>query len=177
MSWRDSWRRFRAADSGSITAEFVILFPVVMYIFLLGIETSLWNTRELMLRRATNLAVRDVRLSTATPPSYEEMRRAICARSIFISGCEANLRIEMQALPLADWARVTSQAKCVEKGGAVDPALDYRPGQQNELMMVRVCRMFDPIFPGGGLGRKISQEHGGEYAVRVVTGFVAEPRS
>ena len=170
-------RRFCGTQSGSVTVEFVLLFPAALYILLMSCEVGLWNTRELMLRRATNLVIREVRLTTGAPPSYEEMKQAICERSIFTDGCMENLRVEMRALPISAWSNVTGPAQCIDHEEDVDPLDGFKPGQQNELMIVRVCRLFDPIMPGGGFGNKVAENSENEYGVRVTSAFVTEPLS
>lgn len=102
--------RFRRSEAGGVTIEFVILLPLVFYFFFLALETGLWSAREIMLRRATNLAVRDVRLATGSTPSYDAMKALICERSVFDAGCIENIRIEMRAMPIADWADLSGAA-------------------------------------------------------------------
>ena len=168
--------RFRKSEDGGVTIEFVILFPLALYFFFLALETGLWSAREIMLRRATNLAVRDVRLSTGNTPNYEAMKTLICERSVCQAGCLEGIRIQMEAMPVADWADLTGPAPCVDRTEDYDAANDYKPGQQNNLMMMRVCRLFDPLLPGTGLGRQLPEGSDGEYGVRITTAFVTEPR-
>ncbi|MEM5543267.1 TadE/TadG family type IV pilus assembly protein [Sulfitobacter sp. AS92] len=168
--------RFRPSEAGGVTIEFVILLPLVFYFFFLALETGLWSAREIMLRRATNLAVRDVRLSTGATPSYDAMKALICERSVFEAGCLEGIRIEMQAKPVADWADFSGPAPCVDRDEDYDPANGFLPGQQNNLMMMRVCRLFDPLLPGTGLGRRLPEGSDSQYGVRVTTAFVTEPR-
>lgn len=169
-------RRFFAAEDGSVTVEFVILFPMVMYIFFMGIEVAFWEAREILLRRATDLTIRDVRISTADPPTYEEMKAMICARAMFGTSCRDDLRIEMRALPLDQWTSVTDPARCIDRKEDVDPLATFQPGEENRLMLVRVCRLFQPILPGTGIGHRLAQEADGEFGIRVVSAYVTEPR-
>ena len=168
--------RFHRSEAGGVTIEFVILLPLAFYFFFLALETGLWSAREIMLRRATNLAVRDVRLATGSVPGYDAMKALICERSVFDAGCIENIRIEMRAMPIADWADLSGAAPCVDRDEDFDPANGFLPGQQNNLMMMRVCRLFDPLLPGTGLGRKLPEGSDGTYGVRVTTAFVTEPR-
>ncbi len=168
--------RFRRSEAGGVTVEFVILLPLVFYFFFLALETGLWSAREIMLRRATNLAVRDVRLATGATPDYDAMKALICERSVFDAGCLENIRIEMRAMPIADWADLGGPAPCVDRDEDFDPANGFLPGQQNNLMMMRVCRLFEPLLPGTGLGRQLPEGSDGQYGVRVTTAFVTEPR-
>lgn len=169
-------KRFRGSEEGSVTIEFVILVPLVLYFFFLALETGLWSAREIMLRRATNLAVRDVRLATGNTPSYEAMKALICERSVFTAGCLNGIRIEMRSMPLAQWADIEGPAPCVDRSEEFDPANGFMPGQQNNLMLMQVCRLFEPLLPGTGLGRRLPEGSAGEYGVRITTAFVTEPR-
>ncbi len=167
---------FRKSESGSVTIEFVILVPIVLYLFFMALETGLWSAREIMLRRATNMVARDVRLSAGDPPNYEEMKQMICSRSFFSAGCMNSIRIQMQAMPVQQWRNITTSVPCVDREEDFDPANNFIPGQQNDLMLVRVCRLFDPLLPGTGLGRKLPENSDGEYGVRITTAFVTEPQ-
>lgn len=177
MSPRRIGRRLAADRTAAVTVEFALLFPVVAYLFVVAFELGLWHLREMTLRHATASVMREVRVNTGRPPDYEEMKAAICARSLFRGGCEESLRIEMRGLPLARWRDIADRAACVDRREPVEPLTTFRPGAGNELMVLRVCRLFEPIVPGGALGRRLAENTGGEYGVRVVTAFVAEPIS
>ena len=168
--------QFRSSESGAVTIEFVILVPIVLYLFFMALETGLWSAREIMLRRATNIVAREVRLSSANPPSYEEMKAMICDKSFFSAGCLDSLRIQMQAMPVPQWRNISGVVPCVDREEDFDPANNFIPGQQNDLMLGRVCRLFDPLLPGTGLGRKLPENSDGEYGVRITTAFVTEPQ-
>lgn len=167
---------FKRSEEGGVTIELALLVPIVLYLFFLALETGLWSARDIMLRRATNVVVREVRLSTANPPSYEAMKERICERSFFQKGCLEGIRVEMRSMPISSWADISGAAPCVDHEESFDPANSFMPGQENNLMMVRVCRLFEPLLPGTGLGRKLPENSAGEYGVRVVTAFVTEPK-
>ena len=167
---------FSKSEDGAVTIEFVILLPAVFYLFCLALETGLWNAREIMLRRATNLVAREVRLSTANPPSYEDMKAMICERSFFSAGCMQSIRIEMQAMPVSEWRNVSGSTPCIDREEDYEPVNNFGFGRENDLMLVGVCRLFDPLLPGTGLGRRLPENSDGEYGVRITTAFVTEPR-
>jgi hypothetical protein len=48
-------------------------------------------------------------------------------------------------------------------------------GGNNELMMVRVCALFRPMFPSTGLGLNLRYDGDGNYAIVATTAFVNEP--
>jgi len=171
-----SLKKFRKSEFGGVTIEFAILVPLVLYFFFMALETGLWSAREIMLRRATNMVAREVRLSSTNPPNYQEMKAMICEQSFFNAGCMNSIRIQMQALPITEWSELSDPVPCVDREEDYDPANTFTPGQENDLMMVRVCRLFDPLLPGTGLGRKLPENSDGEYGVRITTAFVTEPR-
>jgi Flp pilus assembly protein TadG len=169
-------RRFGQAQDGAVTVEFVILLPLLLYVFMMGFELGLLNVRHLFLHRATDLVARDIQISTKTPPTYDELKQQICDRALFQSDCIDSIRIEMRALPLADWADATRSAACVDREESdSEPTQNYQPGQQNDLMLIRVCRLFEPIFPGSGLGHRLDKNSDDEYGLIVFSGFVSEP--
>jgi hypothetical protein len=47
-------------------------------------------------------------------------------------------------------------------------------GGQNQLMLVKACAIFNPIFPSTGLGLQLVRDDGG-YAVTAFSAFVNEP--
>ncbi|SFP66172.1 TadE/TadG family type IV pilus assembly protein [Tranquillimonas alkanivorans] len=169
-------RRFLTETSGSSTVEFVILFPVLMALFMLAFELGLLGVRDVMLQRATDLTVRDLRLSTGNAPSYESIRDRICDRALIIPECQSSLRIEMQPVPASDWANIAGDAKCVDRSAEVKPANVFVPGQENELMLIRICALFDPIFPTTGLAYRLPKNGQGEYGIQANAAFVTEPQ-
>lgn len=169
-------KKFRLSEFGGVTIEFTILVPLVLYFFFMALEAGLWSSREIMLRRATNMVAREVRLSSTNPPDYQEMKAMICDKSFFSAGCMSSIRIQMEALPITEWSELSAPAPCIDREEDYDPANTFMPGQENDLMMVRVCRLFDPLLPGTGLGRKLPENSDGEYGVRITTAFVTEPR-
>lgn len=171
-------RRFGQAQDGAVTVEFVILLPLLLYVFMMGFELGLLNVRHLFLHRATDLVARDIQISTKTPPTYAELKQQICDRALFQQDCVDSIRIEMRALPLADWADATRTVACVDREESdSEPTQNYQPGQQNDLMLIRVCRLFKPIFPGSGLGHRLPKNSEEEYGLVVFSGFVSEPVS
>lgn len=87
--------RFKRAEDGSLTVEFVILFPLYMFFILGAIEYSMVTIQQSMLERSMDLVVRDIRLGTGSGPTHDSIKDAICSRSSIISNCSDNLRLEM----------------------------------------------------------------------------------
>ena len=52
---------------------------------------------------------------------------------------------------------------------------EFTPGQQNQLMLLRACLRFDPLFPIDALGSALVKDANGQSAIYAMTAFVQEP--
>jgi len=69
-------RDLRRKEDGNATIEFAILFPAFIMIFLSAFESGLLMTRQVLLDRAVDLTVRDIRLRTwlpGPPPTHDDL--------------------------------------------------------------------------------------------------------
>lgn len=80
-------RRFLRNETGSSTVEFCILLPAFLALFISSYEAGLLMVRNVMLERGVDLAVRDLRLGTPEPPTFEEFKQSICDNSLIIANC------------------------------------------------------------------------------------------
>ena len=71
-------RRRMGREDGNATIEFVILFPMVIFLLVSAVEVGFITIRHTMLDRAVDLTVRDIRLGTGNSPQYAEIRDAFC---------------------------------------------------------------------------------------------------
>lgn len=174
-------RLFRAREKGNASIEFVLIFPAFMILFVSAFEAGLMMTRHVMLERATDITVRGLRLGTWTPPTHEQMKKSICNVAGIIPHCMENLRLELRKVSKVTWQPLDRGASCVDRSVPFNP-LDtsfealVKPGGENELMIVRVCAIVDPIFPATGLGLQLPRDHKGGYALVSTSAFVNEPK-
>jgi hypothetical protein len=169
--------REETRERGQATIEFVILFPVFMGLFLMSFEASLLLTRQLMLERALDVVMRDVRLSTGTTWRQDQLRADVCDNATVLPDCNANLVIEMTRIDTANYVIPSTNAPCIERtetAQAFDIDNLLTQGAPNELMLVRACYVIDPVFPGHGLGLEIV-ERAGEIQLVAASAFVQEP--
>lgn len=171
---------FRRADEGNATVEFVIVFPLMLLIMAYGIDLAFVNLRYAALERALDLTVRDIRLGTGTAPQHDEIKDLICVRASFIENCDENLRLEMINIDPRNWVDIDPNADCTDKSEEVSPVRTFVNGQENELMILRVCARNNPIFPDAalGLGKDLASDPDGEkqYSLVSTTAFVQEPQ-
>jgi len=169
--------RLRRDESGSSAVEFVILFPMFMAIFFAGFESGYLMLRNVMLERSVDLAVRQLRLGTPTPPSFDQFKQQICNETFFISDCQNRLQVQLRPVNMTTWGPLNGDPRCIDVESTIDPfdQTEYLVGGNNELMMVRVCALFRPMFPTTGLGLNMQYDGDGNYALVVTTAFVNEP--
>lgn len=172
-------RKLRNNEDGSATIEFVLLFPMIMFLFLTGFEAGYYMLRNVMLERAVDIAVRDVRLSNGQVPGFAALKKRICDEAAILPNCMRNLQVEMRPVRIQAGAVASVQgpARCVDVNSTANP-LDgtlYETGQENQLMVVRVCALSQPMFPSTQLGLGMRANGNGDYALVATTAFVTEP--
>lgn len=167
-------RRWRRED-GNATIEFVLLFPAFMTLFLVVFETGLLLTRGVMLDRGVDVAMRQLRLGTLDPMTHDGLKNEICEQSVIIPDCNNAVLVELRPISKTTWEPLTHSATCVDRTEEVQPVLDFVTGISNEMMLVRVCAVFDPFFPTTGLAASIKLDKSGAYALVTTSAYVNEP--
>ncbi len=173
---------FRRKDDGNATIEFVLLFPAFITLFLMGFESGYFMVRNVMLERGVDIAIRDVRLGNGNVPQFEDLRKRICDEAVMLRDCEASLQIEVQEIAIAPGgvATMDTTPRCRNKMDREANALDdttYDVGDENSMMIVRVCLLQDPLFPTTGIGAGLGVDEVGNYAMIATSAFVNEPGS
>jgi TadE-like protein len=168
--------RFSRSEDGSATIEFAITFPAMLFLMLSGVELGMVTLHHSMLERALDMTVRDIRLGTGTAPQHDEIKTMICARAGFIDNCNDNLRLEMIQVDPRSWTDISTDADCTDQSVEVTPVRSFVNGLENELMFLRACAKFDPVFPTTGLGQNMVKDASGQYSLVSTSAFVQEPR-
>ncbi len=167
--------RLSRREDGNATIEFVLLFPALITLFLMVVETGVLMTRGVMLDRAVDMSMRELRLGTLTPMTPAGLRSSICKNALIISNCQNVLTVELRPISTTTWTPLTGATSCVNRDANIKPVLDFHPGIKNEMMLVRVCAIFDPFFPTSGLAAQIKVDNSGGYALVAMSAYVNEP--
>ncbi len=167
--------RFWRDERANPTLEFVIMFPVMVFFMLSSVELGFITMRHTMLERALDLTVRDIRLGTGTAPQHSELKTRICDRAGMIPDCGQNLRIEMIQVDPRNWVEPDPTPDCTNQAKDVKPVRSFENGQENQLMLIRVCVKYRPIFPLTGLGNALTKDGAGYAAMVSSSAFVQEP--
>ncbi|MGR3495733.1 TadE/TadG family type IV pilus assembly protein [Citreimonas sp.] len=169
-------KRFRRDERGNVTIEFVIWFSVVFMLLASGIEIAYMNLRHAMLERAVDVAVRDIRLGTGTPPDYEAVRENICRIAEIVQDCNGNLTLEMIQVSPRDLVGFTEAADCRNVEEEPRPVRNFAAGVDNQMMLLRACMSFEPVFPTIGMGANLHHDEQGYSWLVAKSAFVQEPR-
>lgn len=177
---RQTLRAFRTDESGVVTVQFVIIFPVFFAFFLMTYENGIISVRHVMLERGIDIAVRDVRIGSITDPTQNSIRKRICEVSMIIPDCENQMQVEMVRRDPRSWADLDSNIQCTDRSVASQPVTNFTNGKNNELVLVRACVRIDPMMPTTGIGKAIVESNsgasaGGSYALIATAAFVVEP--
>ncbi|NIZ63103.1 pilus assembly protein TadE [Sedimentitalea sp. CY04] len=171
-----SLRKFRGREDGNATVEFAIVVPLFLMVLVSTVELGLITIKQTMLERALDQTVRDIRLGTGAVQQHNDIRDSICARSGFIDNCSTSLRLEMVQVDPYNWVAIDETPDCITAVEEVQPVRSFTSGQSNELMFIRACMKFNPIFPQWGLGDSLQKDGDGRVSLFASSAFVQEPR-
>lgn len=175
FSWlRARLGRFRRDESGTSTIEFVIVFPVFAFLLCSAAESGILMLRQVMLDRALDLTVRDLRLQEFPAVTHDQVKTRICAEATVIPDCTNAVLVEMRQVNKGATLPST-RTPCVDRAATVQSATTFTQGKDNQMMLIRACAVFDPLFPGAGLGLDLAKDATGAYALISTTAFVVEP--
>ncbi|WP_317057388.1 TadE/TadG family type IV pilus assembly protein [Roseovarius rhodophyticola] len=185
MIWpfRSLLGRFAREEDGNSTVEFVIIVPVYLSMMVFSVELGLITMRNTMLERGLDIAVRDLRLGTGTFQSNTEeeqeathnlIKQTVCNNSIVLVNCENKLQLEMVVADPFAFNSLDTEVKCTDRPEDAAP-VRFSTGTANQLMLLRACYKYEPLFPEGVLGSALSTNAEGEAAVVSLTAFVQEP--
>lgn len=166
---------FLKEESGNASVEFVLVFPVYLALMLMSIELGFITMRHTMLERGLDIAVREIRLGTGTVPQHDDIKELVCDAAIMLRDCENKLQLEMRSADIRAFNALDTSADCTDASEPTKPVREFTPGQQNELMLLRACLRFDPLFPDDLLGSSLATDGNGQSSVIAVSAFVQEP--
>ncbi|MBU9699215.1 pilus assembly protein [Rhodobacteraceae bacterium HSP-20] len=169
-------RRFLRRDDGTATVEFAILVPLLFTVFIAALESGLMMVRWVSIDRATDMVIRDLRLGLYANPTAETLRRDVCDRTFLIENCYINTAVDILRINRTTFDLPPPGTPCVTRDTSIiQPVTDIVPGQQNDLMLIRVCIAVDAMFPTSGYALPIEFDAMGGYALAVSSVYVNEP--
>lgn len=162
-------------ENGNATIEFAFFFPLLISLLLSTVEVGILTVRSVVLEYAVDLTVRDLRLGKLENPTQDSLRDLICDRSSVVPRCRDSLLIELRPVSTVTWTPLASDTTCKNRDEDINPVVELDPGQSHEMVLIRVCAVFEPIFPTTKLGIHMSKDALGGYALATSSAFVNEP--
>ena len=164
-------RRFRSDEGGYSTVEFVIVASTFLTGFFWIFETGLVLTKKIMLERAVDITVRELRLYSSPDHTHDYIKDKICEYALVLDDCSTNLLLELEVLDLN--TGFSNSIACVDKEEDITPVTTWEVGQENEVIYMRACIIIYPILPTG-LSMFLGTETSG-LPLYSDTAFVNEP--
>lgn len=161
-------------EDGSSTIEFVILFPLIMFIFLSSFEISIYLTRLVLLDRAVDINVRLLRLGAVEDMTQAQLQQQICDDALIFTNCPTSVMVELRKVDTTTWNMPNPNATCMNRSEEIDPP-EFATAGRNDLMVVRACAVLDPFFNTTPWVMRMPVQPGGGYAVIATSTFVNEP--
>ncbi len=162
-------------EDGNPSVEFVIAVPAMLIVFAGFFENGLLMTRTIMLDRAVDMTMRELRLGHYPLPTKDLLKAEVCNRTVIFTNCLDAITVELTRVNTATWVLPTTAVACVDRDEDIEPVTALQIGQQNDIMLVRICVVQDAIFPTMGLGQLLAVDDKGGYALVSVSAFVTEP--
>lgn len=172
---RTAARRLTRQEEGTATIEFVLFFPVFLTVFMSAFESGLLMTRQVMLERAMDVSIRNLRLGSWDNPTPELLKQTICDWATVFPDCMDVMMLELRPVSTVTWTPLDPNITCVDRNEEIQPLVEFDAGSENEMMLVRACAVFDPIFPLTGLGLNLPLDASGGYQLAATSAFVNEP--
>ena len=168
-------RLAREEDGAVATIPFIIFLPFFLLLVMSSLEMGTLMLRHVMLERALDLSVRDLRLGKWANPTHNDFKKVVCNRAGVIPNCMNVLLVELRPVSTETWEPLSNGPICVDRAEAIHPVTTFTAGAGDEMMLIRACAKFDPIFPTSGLGFRLPKDNTGAYALTAATAFVNEP--
>ena len=89
--------------------------------------------------------------------------------------CKKNIKIEMERVSTTTWNLPAVPPHCINRHETGEAVVTMTAGQQNDLMVVRVCVVLQAMFPTTGIAMHLPLDSDGGYGLVARTAYVTEP--
>lgn len=170
----------RRKTDGTAAMQFVIVFPLIMTLFAFACDLGLILMRKVMLERAVDVEVRQIRIGARAADDYTGLREDICAGAMIIPHCQSRLKLELKAMAPRVWEAPGHAPDCESLSEVTITApRQFDAARSNQLVILRACVVLEPLMPGWGLGQSLLSNGSGSknrfYQITASTSFVKEP--
>lgn len=172
--WGRLIRLLRRDTRGAAAIEFALVVPILLAIVFATLEAGWLMVQTIMLDRALDLTVRELRIGSFIDPTQEKMRDRICEKAVVLADCRKTLALEL--IPIVDASSYpTDDARCLERSTRIEPILRFNPGLRSQMVFVRACYIVAPLTPTFALGLLLTKDRNGDVRLISKSGFINEP--
>ena len=166
---------FQRSRSGATALEFALIAPLLFSLVFSTFEAGWMMTKTMMLDRALNATIRQVRVGGPGAPTTQDLfKKKVCDEAMVLPDCVNAITVEMTEVKTAsDFP--TANATCVDRGSKIKPVVVFNTGSRSSIMFVRVCIVTDPFTPLFGLGLQFAKDSKGGYSIVSSSAFMNEP--
>ncbi len=169
-------RRFWRDEKATSTLEFIIIFPITILLFVAVFETGIILSRQVLMERSLDDAVRILRLAQGLSLSADDIEDAICDNTSAIPDCDDVLEVDLQVISMTTYDLPPNDVLCVDRNEIeIRPDNTFDQGQDNELILIRACAVVDRILPISGFGLNLTRDDTGGLHMVATSMFVNEP--
>ncbi|WP_238987454.1 TadE/TadG family type IV pilus assembly protein [Roseovarius dicentrarchi] len=177
-------------EDGNASVEFVVIFPIYFALLAMSIELSMITLRQTLLERGLDMAVRDIRLGTgefvqnydteaeneaALEQYHTKIKQRICDEAFTIADCLNSIKLEMVRSDMRNLVSLGGEVMCTDREETGKATYRLMPGVGNDLMFLRACVKYDPLFPTWHIARSMTKDNSGQLAIVTMSAFVMEP--
>ena len=168
-------KSFGKDESGVATIDFMMVLPAAMFFAATSYESGTYGLRNVMLERAVDVTVRQVRIGAIPEPTHQELKEMICDEAAVIPNCMGNVLLEMVRKDPRAWTPLDQERDCVDRESTAEPVINWTAGDNNDLMVLRACAIVDPVLPTSTYGIALAENSDGSHAIVTTSSFVVEP--
>lgn len=183
---RSRLHRFVHDETATSTLEFVITFPLILTLFVAVFESGIILTRQVLMERSLDEAVRTLRLvrtitdpvtGTPRPLTADDIAAAICDNTSAIQNCNQVLEVQLTRIDTNTYSVPSPDIACVNRGDlSIQPANTFQQGTDNELILIRACAVIDRLLPFSGFGLNLARDDTGGLHIVAASILVNEPQ-
>ena len=124
-----------------------MLLPAFLMVFLPSFDASILLTRQVMLERAVDIVVRDIRLETPMTQTQRQLTSRICDRARILPDCRQNLLVEMPEIAAPLYKLPDADAPCVNQLMSIVPKAPLITERSGKMILLRACYSVEPVLP------------------------------
>ncbi|SMQ75907.1 Flp pilus assembly protein TadG [Devosia lucknowensis] len=161
--------------AGAAAIEFALVVPMLLVLVSSTLEAGWIMVQTIMLDRALDQTVRELRVGSFANPTQQAMRQRVCAKAMVLHNCEQAMALELFPITPQGTGYPADTTRCVNRNSPIAPTLRFTNGGRDHIMFVRACYVVSPLTPGLGLGLALPKDASGAMRIIAKSGFMNEP--